>query len=151
MFTIDQVEELSEWVGRGATILRPNLSKLCEDFITLRKAVEEHRGEKGHQRCHLDDDRLYAVLGDGVEADTSLPSREEFLSECERFWEHRQRPGEGTWCNPLKELREYIAATSVAIESQTGISHPLLAVAVQRLIDRMKVAEARVEVFVNTR
>jgi len=61
-----------------------------ERIIELETAIRRHRDERGHDRCWLDDARLYAVLGDCVEADTKLPPKHEFLERCERFWECRQ-------------------------------------------------------------
>lgn len=57
----------------------------------LETAIQKHRDQRGDDRCWLDDLELYAVLGDGAEADLTLPPREEFLGNCARFFECRQR------------------------------------------------------------
>lgn len=56
----------------------------------LETAIRKHRDQRGDDRCWLDDLELYAVLGD-EQPDLTLPLREEFLSNCSRFWECRQR------------------------------------------------------------
>lgn len=55
----------------------------------LKDAIRLHRDERGNDRCWLDDDRLYAVLGEGT-GDRALPCKSEFLSNCARYWEQRQ-------------------------------------------------------------
>lgn len=57
----------------------------------LEHAIRRHRDQKGHDRCHLDDDALYAHLPEGgAGADRTLPPREEFLEGCARFYELRK-------------------------------------------------------------
>lgn len=68
------------------------LARTEEELDALKAAIRRHRDEKGHDRCWEDDARLYAVLGEG-EADGRLPPRDEFLRNCERFYELRRAPG----------------------------------------------------------
>ncbi len=68
--------------------------ELRGEVIRLRQAIRLHRDEKGHGRCWLDDARLYAVLPEQTQAETQLPSKPEFLRNCDLFWEDRQKPGE---------------------------------------------------------
>jgi hypothetical protein len=66
--------------------------KLKEEIEKLRNAIRQHRDERGHDRCWMDDDRLYSVLPEGNEGvDTKLPPRECFLKNCEKFYENRQK------------------------------------------------------------
>lgn len=53
-------------------------------------AIREHRDQKGHDRCWLDDQKLYSVLPEGGEYNSKLPPRLEFLKNCERFYDSRQ-------------------------------------------------------------
>ena len=69
-----------------------NRNELKAEVLRLRAAIRLHRDEKGHDRCWLDDQRLYSVLPEGVKADMILPCREEFLSNCARYWSSRQPP-----------------------------------------------------------
>lgn len=62
------------------------------EVARLREAIRQHHAQRKDDRCHLDDDMLYAAAG--LEpADTSLPPKCEFLESCRRYWEQRQRPG----------------------------------------------------------
>lgn len=56
-------------------------------------AIRAHRDQRGHDRCHLDDEVLYAVLPEGPQPPRGLPPREEFLAGCERFERLRRHPG----------------------------------------------------------
>jgi hypothetical protein len=56
----------------------------------LESAIRKHRSQLLDDRCYLDDAELYAVLNDGVVADTRLPPKETFMSNCSHFWECRQ-------------------------------------------------------------
>lgn len=68
---------------------------LTEENGKLKAAIRSHRDERGHDRCWLDDQKLYAVLGEGG-ADGTLPPRAEFLSNCERYYDIRRDKGEWT-------------------------------------------------------
>lgn len=57
----------------------------------LVEAIRHHRDQRGDDRCWLDDQELYAVLGEGP-AETGLPPRDIFLANCARFWQCRQDP-----------------------------------------------------------
>ena len=70
----------------------PQVKKALADLLALRKAVREHRDAKGHDRCWLDDTKLYRALPEGFTGKVSLPTAEEFLTGCRRFWEQRQTP-----------------------------------------------------------
>ena len=61
-----------------------------ERVVLLEDAIRRHRDQRGDDRCWLDDAELYSVLGEG-QPDTTLPPQEEFLSNCARFFECRQR------------------------------------------------------------
>lgn len=67
------------------TVLRQRIKEL-ED------AIRTHRDQRGDDRCWMDDQQLYAVLGD-TKANTALPPREVFLANCARFYACRQAPG----------------------------------------------------------
>ena len=71
-----------------------SLSKeeLQQEILRLRTGIREHRDAKGHDRCWLDDIDLYNLLPEKLPADTKLPDREEFLTNCNKFYENRQCP-----------------------------------------------------------
>lgn len=64
--------------------------QMRKEITRLRNAIREHRNEKGHGRCWLDDQRLYAVLPENEPANLTLPPRDEFLSNCAMYWQERQ-------------------------------------------------------------
>lgn len=66
------------------------IQEQTKEIERLRDAIRLHRDEKGHDRCWLDDERLYSVLPEGEKADMILPCREEFLANCARYWADRQ-------------------------------------------------------------
>jgi hypothetical protein len=65
---------------------------LARDVQELRNAIRKHRDERGHDRCWLDDQELYKALPEGLQGDSKLPPKEEFIKNCHRYWEHRQDP-----------------------------------------------------------
>lgn len=71
----------------------------------LEEAIRKHRDQKGDDRCWLDDQELYSVLGETI-PDTAgiLPSKEVFLGNCEKYFQCRkksevpdQNPVQGQW------------------------------------------------------
>jgi hypothetical protein len=63
---------------------------LIAEIKRLRSAIRQHRDEKGHGRCWLDDQTLYRSLPETAQADFTLPPKEEFLTNCEIYWRTRQ-------------------------------------------------------------
>lgn len=68
-----------------------SIKNLADEVIKLREAIRYHRDQKGDNRCWLDDEKLYEVLPEYIPADTELPSRDVFLSNCAKFYECRQK------------------------------------------------------------
>ena len=69
---------------------------LSSEVMKLRSEIRYHRDQKGHDRCWLDDVKLYKALPEGASelANFRLPCREEFMQGCKRFWETRQEKPE---------------------------------------------------------
>lgn len=70
---------------------------LCAALLKLeqlQKAIREHRDQRLDDRCWLDDQKLYAVLGEDVLANNDMPPREKFLANCARFYERRCQGGD---------------------------------------------------------
>lgn len=86
-----------------------------EDLIfeveRLKAGIREHRDQKGDDRCFLDDQQLYSLLGEGP-AVTVLPALANFLSNCARYHASRQVPGEKyeTEADRHRVLKERVAA-----------------------------------------
>lgn len=68
----------------------------------LRAAIRQHRDERGDDRCHADDGRLYAVLPEG----DTRPERETLvtLENCQRYIECRQTGRE--YVSPQRRIEE---------------------------------------------
>ena len=65
-------------------------SQLLNEAMRLRAEVRRHRGERGHDRCWLDDSRLYETLPAGGPAAIPLPPQKLFLANCSRYRHDRQ-------------------------------------------------------------
>lgn len=87
------------------TMLIEEVLKERQRADMLYAAILEHAGEKGHGRCQLDDDRLYAKAGIKT-AETRLPPRCEFIPQCHKFWENRQHP----------EVKQYLQECKIVVE-----------------------------------
>lgn len=74
-----------------ADVATLHVERLREELVVLRNAIRAHRDERGHDRCWLDDDRLYGYLPEAIGADAELPPLPEFLENCQRFWASRQQ------------------------------------------------------------
>jgi cytochrome c553 len=86
---------------------RQRLAAERERVRELEAAIRTHRGQRGHDRCYLDDDVLYATLPEGPQSPNGLPPREEFLAGCERFERLRRHPLapiDSTACDPFTLL-----------------------------------------------
>lgn len=69
-----------------------SVEDLRAEVQRLRNGIRSHRDERGHNRCWVDDVTLYALLSEKKGAEFKLPPRDEFLGNCGRYWESRQRP-----------------------------------------------------------
>lgn len=62
-----------------------------ERIEELETAIRTHRDQRGDDRCWLDDVELYAVLHEDKQPFFALPAKQEFLGNCARYWECRQK------------------------------------------------------------
>lgn len=139
--------------------------EVLDDALTaLRQAVRDHRDARGDDRCWLDDIELYKALHEPVPEDMelALPNRNAFLTRCEQYFEHRQKPGCKPWQTvealqeELKEkskdieemLTELLAATAtkaILCGQVEKLRHVLLALdedcAIDVLVDRLSAME----------
>jgi hypothetical protein len=66
---------------------------LKDEIKKLRAVIRYHKNQKGHDRCWVDDLRLYETLPEGaVGYDPNLPPEDEFLDNCKQFCRSRQSP-----------------------------------------------------------
>jgi hypothetical protein len=78
-----------------AEINSSELVSLRDEVRRLRDGIRRHRDEKGHDRCWLDDQRLYSLLSNEPPADFNLPDKESFLENCALYWINRSINGKG--------------------------------------------------------
>lgn len=83
----------------------------CDDPTTeinrLREAIIRHRSQKADDRCILDDDELYAVLGDGIKCDRRVGDKTAMLVNCAKFIDNRcEAGGWKTYAELEKENQE---------------------------------------------
>lgn len=70
---------------------RDDIKRLNAEIDRLQAGIRTHRDERGHDRCWLDDERLYKLLPEGVSDGVGvLPPKDEFLRGCERYYELRR-------------------------------------------------------------
>lgn len=81
-----------------------NKSELSAEIERLKNAIRNHRDQKGDDRCWMDDQELYAVLGDGNLGDNTIGDPKKMLRNCEKFIAVRCQPG-SSWI-PYAELLE---------------------------------------------
>jgi hypothetical protein len=76
--------------------------QLTARVAELEAAIRQHRDERGDDRCHADDGRLYAVLPEG----DTRPERETLvtLENCERYIACRQTGRE--YISPQRRIEE---------------------------------------------
>jgi len=66
-------------------------SEWKEEAKRLRTAIEIHRDQTGHNICWINDEKLWAALGDGKSAypRSNMPTQEEFLVGCRAYIKSR--------------------------------------------------------------
>lgn len=90
-----------EWVGRHPedaeqVYASPPLAALADEVERLHAAIIDHRAQRGDDRCWTDDQKLYAVLGDGDQGDNRVGDKAAMLKNCDRFLTNRCEGG-GPW------------------------------------------------------
>ena len=73
---------------------RADIPALCDEVDRLRKAVQSHYDQRGDDRCHLDDLKLYHDAL-GIEPDpyvTALPIEADMIESRRRYIRQRQAP-----------------------------------------------------------
>jgi hypothetical protein len=97
--TDDQLRAIADLAtgldGEGMPHVARALRALLAEVASLRTAVREHHDQRGDDRCHLDDQKLYhAVLGEGADPYAgALPPDEDMLESCRRYIQQRRCPG----------------------------------------------------------
>ncbi len=68
------------------------VAQLATEIRRLRDGIKEHRSATGHELCWLNDVALWTLIGEDAAPaypHETLPVREEFLSQCCRYYESR--------------------------------------------------------------
>jgi hypothetical protein len=107
----DLTERLRRRAGLSPAALDALLTESLErherdaaEVARLQAAILKHRHQRGDDRCWLDDDELYAALGDSYVCYRELPAECEFLESCRRYWRQRQTPDERDTPRPECEM-----------------------------------------------
>lgn len=83
--------------GDGGLVEIDSLLAYCRcpigENLRLRAAVINHRSQRSDDRCWLDDQELYAVLGDGDLGDNRVGDKTAMLENCKRFLDQRCQAG----------------------------------------------------------
>lgn len=89
--------------------LTPELKAAHARIKQLELAIRTHRDEHCDDRCWLDDQALYAVLGEPVAADANaMPPRDQFLANCARFYDARCKNAGWPSYQDLRQLLQLV-------------------------------------------
>lgn len=78
-----------------------------DEWEELRNEVKKFATQRGDDRCFLDDQRLAKLVD--VEINNSMPSKEKFLANCERYYDKRCKNADWPSYQELEEkLEEFI-------------------------------------------
>jgi len=63
-----------------------------ERIQQLEDAIRKHREQTGNNMCWENDEELWAILGDGVKIDHTVPSWPEFMTKCAAYRASKDNP-----------------------------------------------------------
>ena len=90
----------------------------------LEDAIKSHRAQKADDRCIEDDDRLYAVLKDGIKCDRRVGDKAQMLKNCQRFIERRcEAGGWPTYADLEKRIEELGRKSDEEMERVKACEH----------------------------
>ncbi len=69
-----------------------NEDELKKEIARLIQAIRLHRNIGDNKRSWQDDIRLYRILNENTNYDTTLPDQKTFLTSCNRFFSTRRNP-----------------------------------------------------------
>lgn len=95
-------------VNLPAAILAAELRKTQARVAALEAAIRDHRDQRADDRCWMDDDILYAALGDKKESDNRVGDKFAMIQNCVRYVD--RRCAGGTWVS-YAELEQTLADT----------------------------------------
>lgn len=104
----------------------------------LRDAIRQHRDERGDDRCHADDARLYAVLPEGdirPAIETAVT-----LANCQRYIECRQTGRE--YISPQRRIEELEAILSRLTAAASTCGYDCEQIQVKEAIEAARAALA---------
>lgn len=96
---------------------RGHIETLLAEVERLRQAITQHHAQKADDRCHFDDDVLYAAAG-LPPVDRRVGDKAAMLANCERFLEQRCEGG-GPW-KSYAELEAELAQLREVTETTMG-------------------------------
>lgn len=87
---------------------------VCIRLEQFRSAIKDHRDQYSDDRCWMDDQKLYRVLGDGDLGDNHIGDKRAMLENCKRFLDQRCAEG-GPWAT----YAELEAALTLSLQLQS--------------------------------
>lgn len=85
-----------------------------------RRAIIRHRRYRADDRCWLDDQELYKVLGDGNLGDFHVGDKQAMLRNCERFLESRCMEGRWKSYEQMERERNHYRDRCSLLEKELG-------------------------------
>jgi len=115
------LREVTAETRKDALFYKDRAERFEERIAQLEAAIQTHRDQKADDRCWMDDQALYAVLGDDNLGDNRVGDPAAMLENCKRFIERRCAGGEWPTYAELeariaqleKQLRTGLAAQAV--------------------------------------
>lgn len=113
---------MSELIGQSVLEMQERIAELEAENAALRNAIDAHAA-MGHERCHENDKALYAAAG--IEQDCTLPPKDQWMHDCERYWECR-KSGIAEWPSVTQLQAELDALNLTLIEDKARLSSPII-------------------------
>ena len=96
------------------------IESLRQQVTDLRAAIIKHRSQKADDRCWMDDQELYAALGDGDLGDNRVGDPHAMWTNCATFIAKRCAVG-GPWKSYAELEAEFAALKKLCAEQESSI------------------------------
>lgn len=84
----------------------PDIVRLTVEVIKLKSAIQDHKANTGHKVCWLNDQELWRALEENpIYPHDTLPVKQEFLNQCEKYYQSRLEGTEYEDPEPTQTVR----------------------------------------------